>query len=470
MYSTHSASELYEFYESVRNIRVGYIGDIFASGGDYAEYALFAMRKALLAQDGTIPLMVQGSQMVVLTDAPSKQPELEDEVVRLAKELKVCIHFFIERSNEIYDRIAMETHGTLLVGSNYWNFTNFITAYPMGSYNFLKDSGRGKRSLPLQCRQFNVSRLAANLRISINFPTGNILTITHPNGTRTSITSGNNDLAFYTETNPAYGSWSICSSDNEIFDIKVITSDHTDITVLYGSKIKSSILPHACKLLILTTVIITDKFIPKNFFFSAGISEKIVIITSDYALIQSATLNIVDSDGIIIKHINLIKGDGAFVSDAVTFPSGSYFYQFTGIDIDGIAFKYDRRERITFMPPDIGAFSFIPLGELAVEIDLESSMTLEYNFTNHWKYDTNFSFSGSVPDGFSSRIEPEHALVIAGGSVKVQQLLPIHVIDQSIKPGTSHSVNITASTCSDQQIDAPTKIVTIKVSHLIITG
>ena len=211
------------------------------------------MRKALIAQDGTIPLMVQGSQMVVLTDAPSKQPELEDEVVKLAKQLEVCIHFFIEQSNEIYDRIAMETHGTLLVGSSYWSFTNFITAYPMDSCNFLtEDSGRDKRSLSLQCRQFNISRLAANLRISINSPTGSLLTITRPNGTQTSITSGNNDLAFYTETNPACGSWSVCSSNNEILNIKVITSDHTDVTVLYGSKIMSSILPHACKPLILT--------------------------------------------------------------------------------------------------------------------------------------------------------------------------------------------------------------------------
>ena len=188
-----------------------------------------------------------------------------------------------------------------------------------------------------------------------------------------------------------------------------------------------------------------------------------MIISSDHDLIRSATLNIVDSDGIIIEHKNLIKGKGAFISDAVTFPSGSFFYQLTGIDIDDIAFKYNRRERITFAPPDIGAFSFIPLEELAVEMDLESSKTLEYNFINRWKYDTNFSFSGSVPDGFSYSIEPEHALVVAGGAVKVQLL--VRVIDQFIKPGTSYSVNITAATCSDQQIDAPTKIITIKVSH-----
>ena len=191
------------------------------------------------------------------------------------------------------------------------------------------------------------------------------------------------------------------------------------------------------------------------------------MISSDHNLIQSALLNIVDRSGIIVKHINLTKdckGYKAFFSDAVTFPSGSYFYRLVGVDIDGVAFRYDVKERITYRQPDIGAFSFVPLGGLAVEVDVDESVTLEYNFTNRWKYNTNFSFTGCAPDGFSSSIEPEHALVTAGGAVKVQLL--VRVVSPSIRPGTSHTVmNVTATTCSGHQIHAPSRTVTIQVSQ-----
>ena len=202
--------------------------------------------------------------------------------------------------------------------------------------------------------------------------------------------------------------------------------------------------------------------------FSVGTSENIIVISSDHEHIQSAALNIVDRSGIVIKHINLTKGCKgykAFFSDSVTFPSGSYFYDFVGMDTDGVAFEYPSRERITYQQPDVEAFSFKPFGGLAVEMDLDGNVTLKYNFTNNWKYHSNFSFSVSMPesDGFSFSIEPKDALVTAGGSVKVQLL--IRVIDSSsISSGTSYAVNVTATTCSGQQIHAPTRTVIIQVS------
>ena len=200
--------------------------------------------------------------------------------------------------------------------------------------------------------------------------------------------------------------------------------------------------------------------------YAAGTSENIIVISSDHKHIQSASLNIVDRSGTVIKHVNLTKGCKdykAFISDAVTFPSGSYFYHLVGTDIDGVAFEYPSTERITYQQPNIEAFSFKPFGGLAVEMNLEGSVTLEYSFTNNWKYRSNFSFSGCMPDVFSFSIEPEHTLVTAGGSVKVQLL--IRVIDgSSISSGSSHAVNVTATTCSGQQIHAPTRTITIQVS------
>ena len=202
------------------------------------------------------------------------------------------------------------------------------------------------------------------------------------------------------------------------------------------------------------------------FVITIGTSENIIVISSDHEHIQSASLNIIDRYGIIIKHIKLTKGCKgykAFFSDPVTFPSGSYIYQLAGKDIDGVAFEYRSSERIIFQQPDIVAFSFESLGGLAIQMELDGSVTLEYNFTNNWQYHSNFSFSGIMPDGFSFSLVPDHALVTAGGSVKVQLLVRVSD-NSSISRGISHAINVTATTCSGQQIRAPTKTITIQVS------
>ena len=84
------------FYNRVRNVRAGWINDRRSNGGDGPEYALYAMKKALTATDDDgFSLMISGSQMVVLTDALSKQPELKDDVIQYALGEGICIHFFV---------------------------------------------------------------------------------------------------------------------------------------------------------------------------------------------------------------------------------------------------------------------------------------------------------------------------------------------------------------------------------------
>ena len=74
-------------------------------GGDKPEYALYAMIKVLEAMavdeggHGYQSHGTAGSQMVVITDAPSKQTELTEDVIRLANVAGVYIHLFLSQSD-----------------------------------------------------------------------------------------------------------------------------------------------------------------------------------------------------------------------------------------------------------------------------------------------------------------------------------------------------------------------------------
>ena len=214
------------------------------------------MLEALELKDGRHSLMVDGSQMMVLTDAPSKQPELEFGVINIASKQGVCIHFFISEigggnalADGIFERIANKTHGNVFSELRHWEIASFVAAYHKNRCRFLEyDDLRDKRSILSTCKVFTVSRLAVSLRLSIHAHTGSLLTITRPNGTQFPITTGDNDLALFNEIKPSYGSWNICSSDSFI-DVNDISTFQIDTTVLYyGSRNStSSIVPPACK-------------------------------------------------------------------------------------------------------------------------------------------------------------------------------------------------------------------------------
>ena len=188
-----------------------------------------------------------------------------------------------------------------------------------------------------------------------------------------------------------------------------------------------------------------------------GTDGNIVVISSESAHrdIQSASLDVVNRGGNIIKHINLTKGcEGGFISDTINFPYGSYSYHLVGTDIGGIAFEYDMKQQVTFHGPDLEAFSFKSTG---VEMDIDG-IKLDFNLINHWTYDLYFDFSGNAPEGFAIRVDPLNALIVAGGSAKVQMLL--RVIHSSIWRESLHTLSISASTCSGHMLST-TRVIAI---------
>ena len=114
---------------------------------------------------------------------------------------------------------------------------------------------------------------------------------------------------------------------------------------------------------------------------------------------------------------------------------------------------------VTYRQPGNGEFSFDAVGSLALEIDRDEIVKLEYNFTNRGAYNKTFTFSVNAPEGFATRIDPSSSSVAPGTTVNVQVLL--RVIHSSIKRGTLYAVNVTSTICTGQQVQAPTRSLVI---------
>ena len=200
--------------------------------------------------------------------------------------------------------------------------------------------------------------------------------------------------------------------------------------------------------------------------FLVGTTGKIVTISSKHGSIRSASLKFVQArskNSIIAFRVNLTRScEGALVSDAATFPNGSYTYRLIGTDIDGVPFEYNARRIVTYRQPDVGQFSFKPIKNIAVEIDTDEVANIDYDFTNRGAYDTNFDFIVNAPESVAVHVEPSSSLVAAGTTVKLQVFL--HVIDyRTIKRSTLHTINVTAQiSCTGQQIQAPSRSITYR--------
>lgn len=170
----------------------------------------------------------------------------------------------------------------------------------------------------------------------------------------------------------------------------------------------------------------------------------------------------------IVKQISLNKEcDGALVSDCIDIPVGTYLYHLVGTDTLGIPFDYNMKEEVTFQRPtpyssNITA-SFAHADGLAIEMEKDEILKMNFTFINSWKYDAYYNFTGSAHSGFRYLIRPAYALVPAGGQVNVEMML--RLTDQSIKRGTSHSVNISASICESDIIHSLSMTVVIVSEH-----
>ena len=219
-------------------------------------------------------LMTPGSQIIVLTDAPSKNTAIERRVIDLAKEQSVCVHFFLafETDNcfsrvsvEMYRRIARETGGTVV--SNAWQFSNFVASHrDSGSCaEFYPELERRKRVaiVDSHCQSFRVSRFTNLLKLSIRPSATGLRTVTvrKPSGRTASPRViepySSNRFAVFSDLYPKSGLWSVCV-DSGAVQVSSKTETTLDVVVLYpkneshssSTTPTTSSSPPACKFVV----------------------------------------------------------------------------------------------------------------------------------------------------------------------------------------------------------------------------
>ena len=257
-----------------------------------------------------------GSQIIVITDAPSKNTDIEQQVITRAKDFKVCIHFFLSEvgvSVESYSLIARETGGSII--TNAWEFTNFIASY-RDCRAPAPESSPAKRSasVDLHCQSFRVSRFTNILRLSVRpSVTGlRMVTIRKPSGNTATPqvidSSTGNRFAAFTERHPEFGVWSVCV---ERGTVEVYTSPKVilDVVILYpkneshlsGAVLAASNTPPACKVLKMHLLETINYSIPVCIVFYTGTEGRIAVLTSRSAEMLSAYLNIIGNGQVVAR-------------------------------------------------------------------------------------------------------------------------------------------------------------------------
>ena len=248
---TEDAEQLLSFYNNVTALKA-----IPESGGDINEYALDAMLDALefTIKDEDGPLLWPGSQMIVLTDAPSKNKDLKLNVTSLAKKEFICIHFFVSYhsflEDGVYQYVAEETEGTVVNPYSNWTLARFVSSYKEKKCGIFIDE-RQKRapSISLKCSSFRVSQLASMFKFSGE--ANSTVTLISPSGKSIEVAS-KGGVAVHARPNPEFGEWQACA-DTGMLEVSVYEDIVIDATIFYFNNIegsnRTSVPPTECELI-----------------------------------------------------------------------------------------------------------------------------------------------------------------------------------------------------------------------------
>jgi len=228
------------------------IDRLFANGGgDTPEFALDAILQALeysFTDDYGDPLFLDfGSQIVVITDAPSKNSHLRPGIISNAQtDSQTCIHFFYSGSTlpSDYSAIASDTGGTVVYPYTSWSLGNFLTSYRENEcWTIVSERDGRKKRQAATCQSFTISQFASLLKLSIQTSTSSTsVTITRTSPLSETITTvmSTRNLAVYSHDDPPYGQWSVCASSGLIDNIVVDESATLDATILFPNNYASS--------------------------------------------------------------------------------------------------------------------------------------------------------------------------------------------------------------------------------------
>ena len=245
--------QLISFYENVTALKA-----IPESGGDVHEYALDAILDALefTFNGDNSPLLWSGSQIIVLTDAPSKNKDLKLNVTTMANKNLICIHFFVSYhdffEDGVYQDVADKTKGTVVSSYTNWTLATFISSYKETECgNFSEDRQKRAPSVSSKCSSFQISQLASMFKFSGE--ANSMVTLISPSGKSSKIAS-KGGVAVHARPNPEVGKWQACA-DTGMLEVSVYEDIVMDTTILYfcnsEQSSRTSIPPTECKLLLI---------------------------------------------------------------------------------------------------------------------------------------------------------------------------------------------------------------------------
>ena len=205
-------------------------------GGDGPERQLRALKKILKLKDpdfGGKIRMEPGSEIVLLTDAPSHDAGLETEVINEAKLLNVCISCYLSTDYADwlpYRRISNATGGTVVASIDRKSFSNFSANHDRGKCaRFYELSGRNKRQAPpshdieQRCHNFSTSLFTTTV-VVMGHTSQDSMIVTKPSADEVRVITNYRGEKIYRDPDPLSGQWSVCVETGTLS----ITLENTD--------------------------------------------------------------------------------------------------------------------------------------------------------------------------------------------------------------------------------------------------
>ena len=234
-------------------------------GGDCEEYGMHGLKETLNSRDADgFDTMIEGSQMILITDAFEKDTSRVNNIIEQARLRKVCIHAFLSESGcggdfSNYIRVATETGGRVVRGTSdqfdelIGVFGEFSTAYQTSPCSAFHSRRKKRQTFTAgRCHTFRVSTFTDILKFLISTDQSQA-TVRKPSGETVSIsvTAG---YGSYREVGPEPGEWSVCVATGT-FTIQFNNRVLLDFVVTFvkedesspGHLTATSVPPPACK-------------------------------------------------------------------------------------------------------------------------------------------------------------------------------------------------------------------------------